>query len=149
MKKTDIKILHTIKSLIVILLSVFIITSCGGGGDDEPSAQELAEELLEASWDISNGGSITLDGSAVSDRYQGFSLVIGDKTFTTTNAGDLFPASGTWEWVGDSDNRVITGNGKEITINELNNNTFAFSFLKTDQNVAAGIPGNYSVTVTR
>lgn len=139
-----------LKSLMlgIILLTT---TSCKGGGDDTPqkTPQEIAQEVMEATWSLENGGSITLDGSNVSNRYEGFTLRIGNKTYTTTNAGELFPATGTWNWVGTSDNQVTTESGKEITITELSSTRFAFSFRKTDQNVAAGVPGNYVVTLTK
>lgn len=133
---------------------ILTLASCGGGkggGDDTPqeTPQEIAQALLENNWTIANGGSITLDGSDVSNRYDGFSMDIENGTYTTTNAGSLFPATGTWQWVGTSDNQVNTGNGKQITITQLSTTRFSFSFLKTDQNVAAGVPGNYTVTLTR
>ena len=139
-------------NLILGFLMIVTIASCGGGGggDDSPqeTPQEIAQALLEANWTIANGGSITLDGSDVSSRYDGFSLDIEDGTFTTTNAGSLFPANGTWTWVGTSDNQVTTGNGKQITITELSGTRIVFNFMKTDQNVAAGGPGHYVVTLT-
>ncbi|WP_420385318.1 hypothetical protein [Roseivirga sp.] len=153
----NIKISQSVRSafkLIFGLLIVLTIASCGGGGDDTPTPpeetpQEIAQALLENNWTVASGGSISLDGSDVSNRYDGFSLDIENGTFTTTNAGDLFPATGTWQWVGTTDNQVTTGNGKSITITELSTTRFVFSFLKTDQNVAAGVPGNYVVTLTR
>lgn len=151
------RIRNTFNSVLKIsigILIVFVIASCGGGGDDSPTPpeetpQEIAQALLEANWTIASGGSITLDGSDVSSRYDGFSMDIDNGSFTTTNAGNLFPATGTWSWVGTSDNQVTTGNGKSITITTLTSSRIVFSFLKTDQNVAAGIPGNYVVTLTQ
>lgn len=137
--------------VLVGILIVIITASCRGGDDPTPpeeTPQEVAQALLEANWTIANGGSITLDGSDVSSRYDGFSLDIENGTFTTTNAGSLFPATGTWSWVGSTDNQVTTGNGKSITITELTSTRIVFNFLKTDQNVAAGVPGNYVVTLT-
>lgn len=130
---------------------LIIITSCKGGGSDDtptPSDQELAQTILETTWEVGSTGSIIVDNTNVTDRYSGFTLTIEDGTYTTTNAGDLFPASGTWEWVGESDDMVITGSGKEITITELTEAQFSFRFLKTEQNAVAGISGNYSMTLT-
>lgn len=136
--------------LLIGVMSLIIITSCKGGGDDTPAPtdQEIAQAILENTWIVGSTGSISVDNTDVTDRYDGFSLNIGNGTYTTTNAGDLFPASGTWEWVGETDNIFTTGNGKEITITELTETQFSFQFLKTEQNVAAGISGNYSISLT-
>ena len=144
------KLITRVKNVLMSFLVAMIITSCGGN-DDTPSLtpQEIAEALLETSWTLNNGGSITLDAVEVSDRYDGFTLTIGDGTYTTVNAGELFPASGTWQWVGTTDNQVTTGSGKAITITSLTENRFVFSFIKNNQNAAAGIPGNYLITLTR
>lgn len=136
--------------LLIGVMSLIIITSCKGGGDDTPAPtdQEIAQAILENTWIVGSTGSISVDNTDGTDRYDGFSLNIGNGTYTTTNAGDLFPASGTWEWVGETDNIFTTGNGKEITITELTETQFSFQFLKTEQNVAAGISGNYSISLT-
>lgn len=136
--------------LLIGVMSLIIITSCKGSGDDTPAPtdQEIAQAILENTWIVGSTGSISVDNTDVTDRYDGFSLNIGNGTYTTTNAGDLFPASGTWEWVGETDNIFTTGNGKEITITELTETQFSFQFLKTEQNVAAGISGNYSISLT-
>jgi hypothetical protein len=134
----------------LLFLVLFIsIASCGGGDDGPalPTDQELAQEILEATWSLGGGGAITLDGRNVANNYNGFTLNIADGTFTTTNAGDLFPASGTWQWVGETDNQVRTGEGKEITISDLSETTFTFSFTKSSGNSVAGVSGNYVITL--
>ena len=139
-------------SLLVVLMLVFVISACGGGGDDGPSGptdQEQAQELLEGTWTLNNGGTIVLDGQNVNANYVGFTLVVGDGTFTTTNAGDLFPSTGTWQWVGQTDNQAQTGRGKALTFTTLNATTFAFSFTKTSSNAAAGVSGNYVMTLKK
>ncbi|MFY0593663.1 hypothetical protein [Roseivirga sp.] len=147
--KTDKNASSNVSMVLLSYLLLVFITSCGGDDTPELTPQEIAEQLLETSWSIANGGSITLDQVDVSDRYQGFSLTIGDATYTTLNAGELFPASGTWEWVGTTDNMVTTGSGKEITITNLSETQIVFRFLKNDQNSAFGIPGNYTITLSR
>lgn len=138
-------------ALTLAFIMIIFIASCGGDDPSPPeeTPQEIAQALLQNNWTIANGGSITLDGSDVSSRYDGFTLNVGNLSFTTTNAGELFPANGTWQWVGTTDNMVTTGNGKEITITQLTTTRFVFSFQKTNQNTAAGVPGSYVVTLTR
>lgn len=137
--------------VIGVLGILMIISSCKGGDDSPPppTDQEVAEALLISSWNLGSSGSITVDNTVVTDRYDGFSITFEKQTYSTANAGDLFPASGTWQWVGESDNMLITGSGKDITINTLNETTLSIQFIKTDQNAAAGVSGNYSVELSK
>lgn len=130
--------------LSLVMLSLFLgFTSCGGGGGEpEKTPQEIAQELLLTTWNMT---AITLDGSDVSDLYPGFSITIGDGTFSTTNAGGLFPAQGTWDWVGDSNNMILTGRGKSITLTTLSASSAVLSFVKTSANQAAGSSGSYVI----
>ena len=70
-------------------------------------------------------------------------------TYTTTNAGDLFKASGTWEWAGESAEVVNLDDGKVVNINSLTTSKFVFSFTKSDGPVRAGLAGNYVITVEK
>lgn len=128
---------------LVILLTLTISSCGGGGGEPEKTPQEIAQELLLTTWTMT---AITLDGSDVSESYPGFSITIGDGTFSTTNAGELFPSQGTWNWVGDTDNMITTGRGKTITITTLSASAAVLSFLKTSANQAAGLSGSYVIT---
>jgi hypothetical protein len=140
---------HSAKYFVILILSLSIM-SCGGGDDGPPSPtpQEAAEALLIGAWDLS-GGSITLDGVDVSSKYNGFVVTIGAQSLNTSNGGDLFTATGTWQWSGESDSEFITGSGKEIVINTLTTSTFSFSFTKTAGNSPSGIPGIYVINLSK
>lgn len=153
--------MNTIKSkvskhfelLLLAIVILFITASCGGGGggDDNPgpSEQELAFEKLKGNWGIANNGKIELDGGDVSNNYSDFTLSFTNGSFTTTNAGNLFPATGTWEWIGKETNQIRTGRGKVVTIIALTATNFEFSFTKTSSNAVAGASGNYVIKVTK
>lgn len=138
------------KLLVICFLATALLTlsTCGRGGDDDPGLtdQEIQEQLLVKNWTLEEG-SILLDGSDVSSVYDGFTMNIQGGTFTTTNAGDLFPASGTWQWAGESDTRILTGRGKEISLVRLDESTLEFIFLKTTGNSRSGVSGNYHITL--
>tara|TARA_A100000171_G_C2140113_1_gene154492 strand:- start:430 stop:885 length:456 start_codon:yes stop_codon:yes gene_type:complete len=149
MKDLKLNILKPVFSLLIILMIVVIVSACGGDdGPSEPTAQEIAQQLLESTWTLENG-SIMLDGQNVSANYTGFTLVVADGSFTTTNAGDLFPAIGTWKWVGQTNNQAETGRGKQLTFSTLDATTFVFSFTKTSSNAVAGVSGNYVITLKK
>ena len=141
-------------TLFLSSLSLLLITilSCGGGDDgpEPPTAQEEAFALLAGDWSLSNGGSVLLDGSDVSGNYPGFSLSFTDGGYTTTNAGDLFRSSGTWEWAGDSDRMIVVDDSKQVSISLLNETDFNFSFQLTGSGgEAAGLAGSYEVRLKK
>lgn len=136
--------------MILLLLVLSVSCSGDGGGDDEPSPQELTFEKLSGSWALNNGGSITLDGRDVSGNYPGFTLSFTDGGYATTNAGDLFNASGTWNWASETTtNQILLDDGKSIAIQNLSTTQFKFSFAQSDGGVRAGVAGNYTVMVNK
>ena len=131
-----------------LILSLLIVSGCK---DDDPvgaTLQQLAFEKLSGSWTFGADGSIEVDGVDVSANYPGFSLSFANGTYQTTNAADLFDASGTWEWVDTEARQIRLNDGKEITIQTLTLNQFVFTFTFAGAS-AAGIAGNYTVTVNK
>ena len=139
---------HTLTFFITVLVALTI--SCGGDdAPSEPTAQELALEQLSATWSL-NGGSIRLDGLDVSANYPGFSLSYSANSYTTQNGGDLFSASGTWSWVGDSDRLILLDDGKQVSISTLTDTDLVFSFqLSSSGGEAAGLPGSYEIALKK
>lgn len=136
---------YTLMALVAI-----ICFSCNpDDGPGDPLATELAFEKLAGQWTLGQFSSIKVDGSDVSANYSGFALSFTDGGYTTTNAGDLFSASGTWEWADESGGVVSLDDGKTINIQQLTLTKFVFSFTKTDGPVRAGIAGNYVITVEK
>lgn len=140
--------MKNVKQYLLAIVALFLITSCGSDDPSTPTAQAEAFEKLSGSWTLGATGSITVDGQDVSLNYPGFTLSFTDGGYRTTNAGDLFSATGTWSWVDDSANRITLGTGEEVTIISLTETRFQFSF-SFDGAIATGIAGNYTITVEK
>ena len=134
---------------LILALAALSLSCTPDDGPADPKATELAFEMLAGQWTFGQFGSIKVDGSDVSANYSGFALSFTDGGYTTTNAGELFNASGTWEWSDESGRTVSLDDGKTINIQQLTLNKFVFSFTKTDGPVRAGIAGNYVITVEK
>lgn len=136
-----------------ILLSLVILFATACGGEDDPNAQQLAFEKLSGSWDLSQGGSVIIDGQDASANFVGFAFSFTDGGYTTTNAGDLFRATGTWQWVNEDAQTLSVDDGKTITITALTETNFIFAFTSDGGEGAAnhgeGIAGNYTITVNK
>lgn len=135
---------------IIIIFGLVFLNSCGDDPTDvDPSIQEEVFEALSGDWGLNNGaGSIILDGTDVSANFPNFSLSFNDGIYSTTVGGDLFDASGTWEWLDEQAKQLELNDGKVITIILLNEQRFTFSFTEGGAR-AAGLPGSYEVSVVR
>lgn len=144
----DIKQLSQLGLFLLICLS---LVSCDPeGGLDEETAQQIAFQKLSGAWTLNNGaGSIVVDGTDVSANYAGFALSFTNGGYTTTNADQLFRATGTWEWIDREARMIRLDDGKELTIVTLNEFRFTFTFNFVDGGVRAGIPGNYTISVVK
>ncbi len=145
----NIKLIKTI----TFLFTLGILSAMSCGSEEDPSAQQLAFEKLAGSWDISQGGSIVIDGQDATANFTGFAFSFTDGGYTTTNAGDMFRASGTWEWVNEEAQQLSIDDGKTITIITLTETLFVFSFTSDGNagtaNHGEGIAGNYTITVNK
>lgn len=144
------------KNNINISITLFGIVSClvflGSCSDDNdliPSQQDLVFEALSGAWMLNNGaGRMLLDGKDVSANFPQFSLSFDDGSYTTTNGGNLFDATGTWEWLDENAQQLKLSDGKEVTIDLLNEHRFTFKFTQGGAR-AAGLPGAYIISVVR
>jgi hypothetical protein len=138
------------KTLFVIC-AILMITACEKQGEpDLTIAQIEAFEKLSGNWSLGTAGSIMLDGSNISGNYAGFVLSFTDGGYTTTNAGDLFNATGTWEWSNPDAGEIILDTDRSITINSLTTTQFVFSFTFSGTgSVSSGTGGEYVITVVR
>ena len=142
-------ITHTY-TLILLALVGCLLLNCSDDEPTEPTAQELAFEKLAGEWTFGTSGSITLDGQDVSLNYPGFSLSFADGTYQTQNAGDLLSASGTWQWANEEAGLILLDSGEQVTIIELTETSFQFSFTSTGTGgEAAGTAGSYVVTLEK
>lgn len=143
------KIITYTNTLFTLILLV-CLTSCGSDDTSGPTVQDLTFEKLAGNWTIGTSGSITLDGQDISINYPGFTLSFAEGTYSTTNAGDLFKASGTWQWTGEAATSVLLDTGEEATIIDLSETSFQFSFTHSGTGgTAAGTAGNYVVTLEK
>lgn len=141
-----------IRSITVLSLLILVL-NCQNENDD-PSPQDLALQRLTAGeWTLGTTGFVQLDGQDVSANYPGFTLSFNNQQYQTTNAGNLFRASGSWEWVGASSNQLITDDGLDVTIRDLTANRLEFTFILTStRSVAAGtegIRGSYRIRLVK
>lgn len=127
------KIAYMISAVVLILTTNLIACK----DDDDPSALEIETNKITDNWVISgDAAAVTLDDYDVSSMFEGFEVVIkSDKTFTTIGSpdDDLWPASGTWAFLKNSDDsynftKVIRNDGIEMQIMTLTQTQLMLKF---------------------
>jgi hypothetical protein len=117
-------------NIVKTVVAVFLVLHISGCGKDDPkpagpTANEATEKLLTAkSWQISE---VKVDG-VISDLYPGLTIAFGSKTFTATNGGPVWPASGTWNFVGESGTKLLRNDGLDITIENISSTQLIILF---------------------
>ncbi|MEQ9412391.1 MAG: hypothetical protein RIF39_01100 [Cyclobacteriaceae bacterium] len=107
----------------VVFLSALSITGCK---DDEPSISETEQQLIALqnngkNW-IIGSDRILKDGIDVTDRFSGFKLSIGNKTYTTENGiSPVWPSSGTWEFHSNNPQLLLRDDGVLISVSITSN----------------------------
>ena len=141
---------HNFTRSFYIICLLFAFSACGDD-DGPPTDQELVFERLSGDWSVETAnGMVILDGTDVSTNYPGFSLSFADGTYTTSNAGDLFQASGTWQFIDEEARMLLLDSGEEVTIIDLTETRFEFSFFSNGTgSSAAGIGGNYTIVLEK
>lgn len=129
-----------VKIIVKIVTICFALVLANGCNEDEPQTpNEITEELLKAQvWKLTE---TKIDG-VVSDIYDGLTLSFGTKSYTTTNGGKLWPASGTWEFVGDNGDKILRDDGLVITIESINASQLVMSFTWNSTTVDGGRVGS-------
>lgn len=141
-------------NLIALIAIVAFSFSCGGDTVDpvNPSATELQLKSLmndNASWSV-GGGSVVKDGYNVTNQFDGFTIAIGEFTFTTQNGLETaWPSTGTWEFINDNPNKILRSDGVEIEVNIINNDLIlTFNVTGISGGRVKGIDGNYTFTLS-
>ena len=144
---------RVVKQYVIVLMGLLILSSCGGS-DAEPVDEEALG--LNGNWALSAvGGGIIVDGVDRSLNFVGFKISFDsdtngqDKIYRTSNAGNLFSASGTWDWGSESKNSMVLSEGKTLSIQAQQPSRLVLTFTYTDGGVRSGISGNYTLTLEK
>ncbi|MFC5625321.1 hypothetical protein [Algoriphagus winogradskyi] len=153
--------------LCILAFAMCIIQSCGGDDPDpDPikTPEQIATEALTGTgtqtWGVDGGGSVLRDGTAVTDLYSGFELVLtsgSSKTYTSKNNNDIFDASGSWSFAGTNfDKFMLSGTkpaaGREISFTQTNSNltlTFTIPAPGARVNGVLAVAGNYTFNLLK
>ena len=132
----------------VILLCAFF-GSCGG--NDGPSPEEARLQELTATWQL---GSVVNDNQDVTNQFTGFSLTVtANKTFSTLQGGNPWPAQGTFDFVNGNVSRLLRDDGVTIEVTNITEERLVLSFdmntVRGGAHGSEGITGNFIFDLTK
>lgn len=125
------------KRILILFLMVsasMTLFSCPNDGGEGPqkTATELAIEKLAGeatgyTWTVSNGGSVSRDGTFQTATFSNFEITFrssasAGRTYTTTGSTGLFDPSGTWTVEGENNEEL-----RLVGIQAASNIPIAFS----------------------
>jgi hypothetical protein len=112
---------------IVILVS-FEIKFAGCSKEEVLTPNQQTEQLLSKQlWELT---AVTIDDVS-SDLYSGLTISFNSTTYTSLNGGAIWPASGTWSFLGEKGDKILRDDGLEITIETINASQLVINFIWT------------------
>jgi hypothetical protein len=135
-------------SLLTICAALLVLQACGSkNSDPAPTPSDNAKTQLSAnSW---KAVAVTVDGTTDQTAvFKNFVLTFKDNTFTSTNGGVVWPASGTFTFIGDDGKSFKRNDNIPVTIDALNDTGLILSLTWASTTLGGGrtnsIAGKYT-----
>lgn len=112
---TDSQMKQLAKTMLILGFLSWVHFSCSDDDGPQKTAEELAIEILagssEQTWSISGGGSVSRDGTSLTNNYSDFEIKFRNRgsaglNYETVGSGGLFDPSGSWTLEGENYNRL-------------------------------------------
>lgn len=100
----------------LLAISLLSIQSCSKKSDPQPETDRVKELLKANTWKIQ---TVTVDNVDKTSVYAGLTLSFTDATYTTTNGGPVWPASGTWQFADDTGKLITRSDDLSISVEEV------------------------------
>jgi len=115
--------------IIVFICSVLCILPGCNSSETPISSNEVTQKLLTSKkW---SSGSATIDGVST-DLFTSLTLSFDTNnpifTYTATNGGAVWPASGTWSFVGEDGKRIKRNDGLDVIIESIDEKQLVISY---------------------
>ncbi len=132
-----------ILALMVSILSISI--SCETKEVPEISQERLREIfLIGSTWRLER---VTVDGMNETDTYRDLTISFSQSSYSTSNGRVIWPETGTWEFVDDSNTVIRRGDGLLVTIQSITSNSLVLALVWESRSIDTGrklaIAGNH------
>jgi hypothetical protein len=117
---------YTLGIILLTIVSIGSLSTISGcKRDDDPSATQVAlKKLTTGMWQINQ---VTVDGVDQSSLFTGMTLQFSSTTYSTTNGGPMWAASGTWTFSDKTGKLITRDDGLQLTITSLTKSELIFT----------------------
>ncbi|HEY5691306.1 MAG TPA: hypothetical protein VIS49_07620 [Cyclobacteriaceae bacterium] len=133
---------HTHLSTALSIVTLFTLLSISGCNSYEPIIKVQVIKLLTAApWNLS---SVDVDGVDQTSVYNGLIITFSDDTFTSSNGGAVWPATGTWVFTDEQATAFERDDGLIVTIQEITETSLKLALTWNETTVGSGRTGSVS-----
>lgn len=138
-------------SLLKLLIGIAMLTGLLSSCHDDPSPEEEQLKRLTATWMVN---TVSNDNTDVTSQFDSFTLTVsGDRTYSTTNGGNPWPASGTFTLTGQDFDSFRRDDGVIINLVEITDSKLILSFqmnsVRSIRSGVDGITGDFTFNLTK
>lgn len=129
--------LTNLVSCLAIILVVVSLSGCGESGatDPTPSAQDAIKEKLTANkWNLQTA---MVDGTDKTAVYQNLSITFTASSYSSTNGGSIWPATGAWSFNSVDGTSIKRDDGLVITV-DVTSTSLKLSFAWSKNTLSGG-----------
>ena len=139
-----VKSITSVFAVLAFLGMALHLQSCGDSKPAQTAADKNKELMKAATWKLQ---TVTADGVDQGAYFKSMTVKFGDGTYTTTNGGAVWPASGTWSFTDNTGTVFTREDGLTVSINNLTATTITLQLTWNKKTIGSGrvesIVGSY------
>ncbi len=128
---------------VLVAFSILFLAACKSD-DPQPEPVRILELLTANTWTVE---AVTVDEMDQTNLFTGLTLSFTNTTYSTTNGGAVWPASGTWEFADASAKTIVRDDGLQITISEVTSTSLRLALTWSTSTLGSGrtasVPGDH------
>lgn len=119
---------------LIFALSLLVLTHCKED-DPQTETERISSLLQDNTWLIQ---SVTIDENEETELFTDLTLSFTNTSYTTTNGGVVWPASGTWQFADETGKIITRDDGLQIMIDEITKSTLTLSLSWSTTTLGSG-----------
>lgn len=119
---------------LILVVNLLVLTGCKKD-DPQPETDRIQNLLASGTWQIENVFVNETDQTA---SFTGLTLSFTKTTYSTTNGGIVWPATGSWEFADATADKIILDDDLEVTLKEVTSTSLKLSLINPTTTIGTG-----------
>lgn len=119
---------------LILVVNLLILTGCKKD-DPQPEIERIQNLLASGTWQIEN---VLVNETDQTASFTGLTLSFTKATYATTNGGIVWPATGSWEFVDATADKIILDDDLEVTLIEVTSTSLKLSLINPTTTIGMG-----------